>query len=285
MSLISFSKAYSLTQGIDVEGFVRSIEQGIESQKNYLQKPIHVCNAKLFDDNENMINICFWGDDINKVRNNLKIRITDAKWDETKKILHKTRFGKIIVYGFNPNLIKDDIINIKKRKKIISFKEYQKYIENSPGSTYLGTDKKEYLVITKAFAQIEKLASKFRNSGVSSAIKYLHNTITLSAEQIHTILKIFNISVPCDRILRNSIPSKIKVNKIIHTQRISEIITKNNISNSIHFETIVEEDTIGPTSIELPGEISVSEASPDDEFTPIMIEDIKHCGNYDTSEC
>ena len=36
MSLISFSEAHSRTQGIDVEGFVRSIEQGIESQKNHL---------------------------------------------------------------------------------------------------------------------------------------------------------------------------------------------------------------------------------------------------------
>ncbi len=61
-------------------------------------------------------------------------------------------------------------------------------------------------------------------------------------------------------------------------------VTRNNFwkehSDSIRLETIIEEDTNGPTSTELPNEISVSEASSDDEFTPIMIEDIKHCGNY-----
>ena len=39
-----------------------------------------------------MINISFWGDNINKVRNNLKIKITDAKLDYSK--------SKDWVYGY-----------------------------------------------------------------------------------------------------------------------------------------------------------------------------------------
>ncbi len=288
MSLVSLTEAHGFTTGIEVKGIVKSMEKGVDVWIDYLEDYKRVCNAKLTDGKGNMINIVFWEDDISKVRNNLEIYITDAKWDDAKKILYKTKIGKIIVLGFNPNLIKDDIINIKKRKKIISFKEYQKHVENSPDSTYLGMDRKEYLVITKAFAQIEKLASKFRNSGVSCAIKYLHNRITLSAEQICTILKIFNISVPCDRILRNSIPSKIKENKITRTKNSYKINVKESNSVSIHLETIVEEDINRPTSTELPNEISVSEVSSDSKFTPIMIENIKHCGNYgvyEDSEC
>ncbi len=233
MSLISLSEAYSLSTGIEVEGIVKSMEKAGHMWIDYLQDYRLVCNAKLIDGKGNMINIVFWENDVLRVRNNLKIHITDAKWNDTKKVLYKTKLGSIIVLDFNPNLIKEDIINIKKRKKIISFKEYQKHVENSSGFTYLGTDRKKYLSIAKAFAQIEKLASKFRNSGVSSAIKYLHNEITLSAEQICTILKIFNISVSCDRILRNSIPSKIKENKIIHTAYSYKTTIKRNNSDSI----------------------------------------------------
>ena len=283
MSLVSLTEAHGLTTGIEVEGIVKSMEKGREIWIDYLEDYRRVCNAKLTDGKGNMINIAFWGDDISKIRNNLKIHITDAKWNECKKILYKSKTGVIIVSGFNPNLIKEDIINIKKRKKIISFKEYQKHVENSPGSTYLGTDRKEYLVITKAFTQIEKLASKFRNSGVSCAIKYLHNKITLSAEQICTILKIFNISVPCDRILRNSIPSKIKENKITHTKNLYKITVKESDSDSIHLETIVEEDIQGPISTELPDEISIIEKSPDGNSHRF-----RHCRNYgvyEDSEC
>ena len=280
MSLNTFSEACYLERDIEVEGIVKSMERAGEVWIDYLQDYRRVCNAKLTDGKGNIINIVFWGDDISKVRNNLKIQITDAKWDDTKKVLYKTKIGSIIVLGFNPNSIEEDIINIKKRKKIISFKEYQKHVENSPDSMYLGTDKKEYLVITNAFTQIERFASKFRNSSVSCAIKYLHNKVTLSAEQICTILKIFNISVSCDRILRNSIPSKLKESKITHTKNPYKITVKKRDPDSINLETIVEVDINGPTNTELPNEISISEESPDSKFTPIMIENIKHCGNY-----
>lgn len=287
MSLVTFSEAHCLERGIEVEGLVKSMSKSVWVELPGFDSEL-VCNAKLSDGRGDLIDIAFWGDDIFKVRNNLKIRITDAKWNAAKKSLYTTKLGSIIVLGFNPNLIKEDILNIKKRKKIISFKEYQKHVENSPGRIYLGKNKKEYLVIAKAFTRIEKFASKFRNSGVSSAIKYLHNTITLSAEQIHTILKIFDISVPCDRILRNSILSKLKENRIIHDKYSYKTTVKRNDSDSIHLETVIEEDIYGPTNTELPNEISISEESSDDEFTPIMIENIKHCGNYGVngdSEC
>ena len=277
MSLISLHEAHSLSTGIEVEGFVRSMEKCTDVWIDYSQEYKRVCNAKLTDGN-NMIHVAFWESDISKVRTNLKIRITDAKWDDSKKVLYKTKIGEIIVLDFNPNLISEDIINIKKRKKIISFVEYQKYVQNSPGSKYLGIDKSEYMIITKAFTQIEKLSSKFRNSTVSSAIKYLHNKVTLSAEQISTILKIFNISVHCDRILRNSIPSKIKETN--HTKNSHNVTTKKTDFDSTYLQTIIEKHIEVPTYTKLPAEISVNDMSSNSKFVPIMIEDIKHCGNF-----
>jgi len=277
MSIITSEDKISNT-GFEIEGVVKSIQKSkyvwIEDLKDYR----HTCDATLIDSNGNIINIKFSGDDISKIRNNLRIKITSAEWCTSKKYIFKSWGAEIIVLGFNPNEIKEDIINIKKRKKIISFKEYQRHVQNTPSSTYLGADKKQYLLITKAFAQIEKLASRFRNSAVSCAIKYLHNKITLSAEQICTILKIFNISVPCDRILRNSIPSKLKENT--HTKNSYKITVKKTDSNSIHLETTIEENTEGPINTALPSEISVNEISSDSKFTPVMIEDIKYCGNF-----
>ena len=110
----------------------------------------------------------------------------------------------------------------------------------------------------------------------------MYNRVTLSAEQIHTILKIFNISVPCDRILRNTISSKLTENKRMNVQNSFKITTKNIDSDSIHLETIIEEDN-GPISTELPSEISISDNSSGGKFTPIMIENIKLCGTYDVS--
>jgi len=282
MSLVTFSEAYSLSTGIEVEGFVKSMEKGQEIWIDYLQDYRRVCNAKLTDGKGNIINIAFWGDDISKVRNNLKIHITDAKWDDLKKVLYKTKFGKIIVCGFNPNNIYDDILNLKNRNKIKSFNDYFKHIETIPGSIYLSKDKKEYLVICKALAQIEKFASKFRNSTVSSAIKYLYNKITLSAEQIHSILKIFDICIPCERILRNTIPSKLTESKAYITRNPFKITTKNTIPETIHLQTIIDLYD-APTSSKLPSEISIVDSSEDEDFTPVMIENIKHCRNYDVS--
>jgi len=264
--------------GFEIEGIVKSIQKSkyvwVENSKNYRYE----CDANLINNNGEIIKIKFSGDDISKIRNDLRIKITSAQWCTSKKYIFKSWGAEIIVLGFNPNLIKEDIIKIKKQKKINCFKEYANHVQNSPSSTYLGTDKKQYLLITKAFSQIEKLASKFRNSAVSCAIKYLHNKITLSAEQICTILKIFNISVPCDRILRNSIPSKIKENT--HTKNSYKISVKKSDSDSIHLETTIEKNIEGPINTTLPSEISVNETSLDSKFTPIMIEDVKNCGNF-----
>jgi|APSaa5957512493_1039668.scaffolds.fasta_scaffold11754_2 hypothetical protein len=253
MSLISFSEAHSRTQGIDVEGFVKSMEQGLEVQKNYLQVPRRVCNAKLISEDGKMIDVAFWGDDINKVRNNLKIRITDAKWDETKKVLYKTEFGEIIVYGFNPNSIYDDVLNLKKRNKIKSFRDYYSYIKNDFSSHYLGMDKKQYLKITEAFWTIEKLENKKRNKIESSAIRYLFDKINLSYEQIHEILSIFGILISCQRIL-----SMINYKKQIKHSVVSDysftIIENSSDDEVIHLETF---------SSVLPSEISVDEQHDD----------------------
>jgi hypothetical protein len=196
-----------------------------------------------------MINIAFWGDDISKVRNNLKIRITDAKWDETKKVLYKTKIGKIVVSGFNPNSIYDDILNLKKRNKIKSFRDYYYYVQNDPSNYYLGSDKKQYLKITQAFWTIEKLENKKRNKIESSAIRYLFDRITLSYEQIHEILGIFEILISCERILRIINYKKTKKSTTIPDYSFS-IIEKTIDSDMIRLETSCKN---------LPDELSIND--------------------------
>lgn len=251
MSLITIPEAYDLKCGIEVEGFVKCMSKPVWTFIDDLQDYKKVCNAKLTDGKGNMINIVFWENDISKVRNNLKIRITDAKWNISKKVLHKTKIGKIIVFGFNPNLIFDDVINLKKRNKINSFKKYYDYIQHDPSNYYLGADKKVYLNIARALWTIEKENSKFRNKKMSFAIKYLHNTITLSSEQIHSILGIFEIFVLCERILR--ISNKRKINNLskIKPETSFSISIKDDDPDAIQLETICEE---------LPSEISIDEA-------------------------
>ena len=291
MSLLTLNEAKKSKVGFDIEGIVKcmNVAKYINKRNGNVEL---VCNAQLFDGVGNFISISLWNNDIKKVRNNLKIKIINAytKIFQGKPVIYVSENGTIDVLGFNPNLIKEDIINIKKRKKIISFKEYQRHVENSSGPIYLGKDKNEYLVITKAFTRIEKLASRFRNRAVSSAIAYLYNKVTLSAEQICTILKIFNISISCDRILRNSISSKLKQNT--YDENSYKITVKKTDSNSIHLETTFEENIEGPTNTALPSEIWVDEVpqcttnisgsiSSDSKFTPIMIEDMKYVGNLE----
>lgn len=79
MSLITFSEDYCLECGIEVEGFVKSISKPVWAFINDLGDYQIVCNAKLTDGQGNMIDIVFWGNDVSKIRDNLKIRITDAK--------------------------------------------------------------------------------------------------------------------------------------------------------------------------------------------------------------
>jgi len=207
MSLITLPEAHYLSTGIEVEGIVKSMERGKEIWIDYLQEYRRVCNAKLTDGKGNMINIAFWGNDILKVRNNLKIRITDAKWNDTKKILYKTKIGEIIIQDFNPNLIFDDMEKFKRHHTDIhSVKQYYDYVKNSKSNVYLGKARLDYLEIIDKFVTLEfyKKRMSRRNTAVSSAIFYLHQTVTLTPVNIRKTLGLFGINLEVVNILNIS---------------------------------------------------------------------------------
>ncbi len=198
MSLITLPEARCLSDGIEVEGFVKSMEKGAEIWIDYLQEYKRVCNAKLTDGKGNMINIAFWGDDILKVRNNLKIRITDAKWNDTKKVLYKTKIGKILTLGFNPNLIFNDMEKFKKyHNDVHSIKQYYDYVKSSNTDTYLGSDKSEYLKIIDDFITLECYKKRIsrRNTAISTAIFHLHKIVELTPVSIRKTLGLFGITM------------------------------------------------------------------------------------------
>ena len=218
MSLVTISEAKHLKNEIELEGYVKSLSKKKWFGRKNISDYSLGCTGYLCNNEGDEILIAFKDSDAKIITNNLKIKIIGWK-KSIHGILIGGKYGLIQIIGFNPNMIKEDILNVKKRKKIISFKEYQKYVENRCGPIYLGNERKKYLMITGAFTQIEKFASKYHNSKVSSAIRYLckneYGCPNLSAEQIQTILKIFNISIPWDRILRNSNREKIKKIKTI----------------------------------------------------------------------
>jgi len=198
MSLITLPEAHHFSTGIEVEGFVKSLERGNEIWIDYLQDYRRVCNAKLTDGNGNMINIAFWGDDISKVRNNLKIRITDAKWNDTKKVLYKTKIGEIITLNFNPNSIFDDMEKFKRyHTNIHSIKQYYDYVKNLKSHNYLGLNRFDYLKIIDDFVVLEFAKKRLtrRNNAVSSSLFHLHNTISLTPVQIRKTLRLFGIKI------------------------------------------------------------------------------------------
>ena len=198
MSLITLPETHYLSTGIEVEGIVKSMERVNEIWIDYLQEYRCVCNAKLIDGKGNMINIAFWGDDIRKVRNNLKIRITDAKWNDTKKVLYKTKIGKILTLGFNPNLIFNDMEKFKKyRNNIHSIKQYYDYVKSLNSNTYLGSDKSDYLKIIDDFVTLEYYKKRIsrRNTAVSSAIFHLHKIVELTPVSIRKTLGLFGITM------------------------------------------------------------------------------------------
>ncbi len=208
MSLITLPEAHYLSTGIEVEGFVKSMEHGKEIWIDYLQEYRRVCNAKLIDGKGNMINIAFWGNDIFKVRNNLKIRITDAKWNVDKKILYKTRFGKIIVSGFNPNLIFDDMEKFKRyNTNTHSIKQYYDYVKNLNSDTHLGSDKLDYLEIIDNFITLECYKKRIsrRNTAISSATHHLHMIVELTPVSIRKTLGLFGITMEIVDILNIAI--------------------------------------------------------------------------------
>ncbi len=204
MSLITLPEAHHFSTGIEVEGFVKSMEKGTEIWIDYLQDYRRVCNAKLTDGNGNMINIAFWGQDILKVRNNLKIRITDAKWNDAKKVLYKTKIGEIIALNFNPNLIFDDMEKFKRyHTDINSIKQYYDYVKSSKSDIYLTTNKLDYLKIIDEFVTLECYKKRMtrRNSAISSAIFNLHQKVTLTPAKIRQTLALFGISLEIGTIL------------------------------------------------------------------------------------
>lgn len=235
MSLITLPEAHHFSTGIEVEGFVKSMEKGTEIWIDYLQDYRRVCNAKLTDGNGNMINIAFWGQDILKVRNNLKIRITDAKWNDTKKVLYKTKIGEIIALNFNPNLIFDDMEKFKRHHTDInSIKQYYDYVKSSKSDIYLTTNKLDYLKIIDEFVTLECYKKRMtrRNSAISSAIFNLHQKVTLTPAKIRQTLALFGISLEIGTILDISTEwdkkrFSINSSKIIHNSS-----TKINVENN-----------------------------------------------------
>ena len=204
MSLITLPEARCLSDGIEVEGFVKSMEKGAEIWIDYLQEYKRVCNAKLTDGNGNMINIAFWGSDILKVRNNLKIRITDAKWNDSKKVLYKTKIGEIVALNFNPNLIFNDMEQFKRyHADVKSIKQYYDYVKSSKSCVYLTMDKSDYLKIIDEFVTLECYKKRMgrRNSAISSAIFHLHQKVTLTPAKIRQTLALFGISLEIGTIL------------------------------------------------------------------------------------
>jgi hypothetical protein len=204
MSLISLPDAHCFSTGIEVEGFVKSMGKCSESWNDYSQDYKRVCNANLTDGKGNMINVAFWGQDILKVRNNLKIRITDAKWDDAKKVLYKTKIGEIVALEFNPNLIFNDMEKFKKyRTDVKSIKQYYDYVKSSKSDVYLTMDKLDYLKIIDEFVTLECYKKRMtrRNSAISSAIFNLHQKVTLTPVKIRQTLALFGIQLEIGTIL------------------------------------------------------------------------------------
>lgn len=195
INLIPIAEASNFESGIAVEGFVKAISKKKSIWIDELENYRDVCNARLLDMTGKYIEIGFWENDILKVRNNIKIRITDAKWNITKRFLYKSKIGSIIILTFNPNHIYHDILNLKGKKKITSFKEYHNYVNSVISKNYLGKIKKEYLVITRALYAIEKFKDREHHKIISSAIRYLYKNVELDRKQIRDILNIFNISI------------------------------------------------------------------------------------------
>ena len=197
MSLVTFSEAHCLERGIEVEGFVKSMSKSVWVELSRSDYRL-VCNAKLLDGQGNIIDIAFWGDDILKVRNNLKIRITDAKWNDAKKVLYKTKIGKIITLDFNPNLIFDDLEKFKRHhNNIDSIKQYYDYVKSSKSDVYLNTNKLDYLKIIDEFVTLECYKKRIsrRNTAVSSAIFHLHKIVSLTPVSIRKTLGLFGINL------------------------------------------------------------------------------------------
>jgi hypothetical protein len=256
MSLVTIPTARNLRRNIEVEGFVKGLEP-TQYVNLHNGRMAAVSNGFLMDGNGNSIRVSFWNDDIKKVRNNLKIRITDAV---TKKYLgeislHKGRHGSIDILDFNPDKIFDDIQRFQQLyKDNKSFSTYYDFVKCSKSDIYLGIRKFDYLSIIDAFITIE-LARKNQtkqNRAEVQAIHYLHQKITLSPVRIRQILWLFQINIDISRILRISD----KWNEGYHEPNYVKFTRKHNEFVS---ENSDKKPIFGYSDTDLPEEISIDE--------------------------
>lgn len=208
MSLVTIPDARNLRCKIEVEGYVKGLEPTqLVNLKN--GEIASVANAFLTDGYGNFIRISFWNEDIKKVRNNLKIRITDAvtKNYRGEISLYRGRYGTIDVLEFNPDKILNDMEQFQKQcgdNKTLS--QYYTHVQNSKSSIYMGIRKSDYLKIIDLFITIEhaRKSQTKQNRAEIEAIHHLHQKVTLSPVMIRQILHLFQINIDISRILRIS---------------------------------------------------------------------------------
>lgn len=208
MSLVSIDDVKNIPYGFDIEGTVKSL-----SKPKYVNKKngdvALVAKAKLSDGLGNMINVCFWNDDIKKVRNDIRIRINNAYTKNFQGIIeiYKSKNGTIDILDFNPDNIFDDMEKFQRyHKDITSIKQYYDYVKSSKSNIYLGAKKSEYLEIIDALLTIQfarKMKTK-RNMAELKSIHHLHQIVKLSPVKIRQILGLFKIHIEIERILRVS---------------------------------------------------------------------------------
>ena len=208
MSVITIDKAKNFRYGFDIEGIIKCMTESRYVNKKNGDVAL-VANAKLYDGFGCMIDISLWNDDIKKVRNDIKIRITNAytKIFQGTPVIYKSRNGLIDVLDFNPDRIFDDMEKFQRyHKDITSIDQYYNYVNSSKSDIYLGAKKSDYLEIIDAFLTIQyarKQKTKSNNAELA-AIHYLHQIVTLSPVRIRQTLGLFGINVNIERILRLS---------------------------------------------------------------------------------
>lgn len=259
MSIVTLDEAKNLRYGFDIEGIVKCMTESRYVNKKNGDVAL-VANAKLSDGFGCMIDISFWNDDIKKVRNNLKIRITNAytKIFQGTPVIYKSRNGSINVLDFNPDRIFDDMEKFQRyHKDITSVDQYYDYVKSSKSDIYLGAKKSDYLEIIDAFLTIQYARKQQTRSNRAelAAIHYLHQIVTLSPVRIRQTLGLFGININIERILRLS-DKWDEQRFMLDFPRISHKIT-NEFDEKDGDEIIHAEFSID----ELPEEITVEEES------------------------
>ena len=191
---------------IDVGGTGQNLQKWsyVNTNNNGLAK---VANAELVDENGNAIRVSFWEEDIKKIKNGLKILLTKGitKIFKGKPSLYKSTQGTIEVLDFNPDVTFYDIAKFLKYKKHIqTFEEYYEYIKSLNSEVYLGTEKINYLEILDAFLIIKLAREKAtkQNSAEENSIYFLHQQVGMSTKMIIKIIRLYEIEMTNEIILR-----------------------------------------------------------------------------------